>query len=327
MKRTALVATDKTVFRADPESSPAPASGLEDQHPTAIAADPHVAGRAWCATGRGGVFRTEDGGLSWVASGLDGVALMSIACSPSHPDRIWAGSEPSAVWRSDDGGRTWAPAADLEALPSSGDWAFPPRPDTHHVRWIGCDPSAEGRLWVAIEAGALIRTDDGGATWKDRVAGGPYDTHQLAVTASRPPLVRSSAGDGFFESRDGGDSWTSPMAGLDVTYLRSVAVDPGDPETVVVSGATGPRSAYMAGRSDGRIYRREGTGEWVRITDGWPSNPSTIAPVLEAGRQSGELYAADERGVHRSGDGGRSWEQVWSFSQTPNYLSGLAVLM
>jgi hypothetical protein len=82
----------------------------------------------------------------------------------------------------------------------------------------------------------------------------------------------------------------------------------------------------MAGRSDGRLYRREADGRWERVRAGWPDPPSTIAPLLAAGTAPGELWAADERGVHRSADGGRSWERAAAFDPTPAWLRGLAVL-
>jgi photosystem II stability/assembly factor-like uncharacterized protein len=179
---------------------------------------------------------------------------------------------------------------------------------------------------VAIEAGALVSTPDGGRTWRDRVPGGPYDTHELAIHPDRPDTLRVAAGDGYYESHDGGETWESPMEGLDVGYLRSVAVDPGDPEAVVISAASRAHSAYMAGRSDGRVYRREGPGRWERVTDGWPAEPSTIAPLLRPGSRPGELRAADERGVHGSADGGRSWERVVAFHPAPAWLRGLTPL-
>src|SRR5690606_5382525 len=151
-----------------------------------------------------------------------------LAASPTEPDVVWAGTEPSEVWRSRDGGESWARTNPLTALPSSGSWAFPPRPDTHHVRWIACHPREPGRLWVAVEAGALVSTADGGQSWRGRVPGGPYDTHELAVHPDAPETLRVAAGDGYFESFDGGGSWARLRAGLEVGYLRSVAIDPGD---------------------------------------------------------------------------------------------------
>src|SRR4051812_43917097 len=101
---------------------------------------------------------------------------MAMAASPVERDVLWVGTEPSEVWRSADAGTTWEQTSRLETLPSSSEWSFPPRPDTHHVRWIACHPLEPERLWVAIEAGALVSTIDGGRTWRDRVAGGPIVT-------------------------------------------------------------------------------------------------------------------------------------------------------
>jgi photosystem II stability/assembly factor-like uncharacterized protein len=303
-----------------------PGKGLEDQRPTCLAADPQVPGRAWCGTAQGGVFRSDDGGRSWQRVGLEDRHVTALAASPAEGDVVWAGTEPSEVWRSEDGGSSWEPAPGLERLPSSSEWSFPPRPETHHVRWIACHPHQPDRLWVAIEAGALVSTMDAGRRWRDRVPGGPWDTHELAVHPGAPETLRVSAGDGYFESPDGGATWMKPRAGLEVGYLRSVAIDPGRPDTVLVSASSRPRSAYVAGASDGRLYRRVGEGRWERVTDGWPDPPATIAPLLQAGTSAGELWAADERGLHRSEDGGASWRQVAAFPKTPHNLRGLAVL-
>ncbi len=319
-----LVAAGRAVLVVDPERGTA--SGVElEARPACLAVDPTSPGRVWCGTGAG-VLRSADGGASWRRSGLGGENVTAVAASPARRGLVWAGTEPSAIWRSEDGGTTWARAEGLLDLPSSSEWSFPPRPETHHVRWIGCHPADAGRLWVAIEAGALVTTPDGGRTWLDRVPGGPYDTHQLAIHPERPEWLRSAAGDGYFESRDGGATWSSPEEGLEVGYLVSVAIDPGDPEVVVVAAASSPYSAYMAGRADGRIYRRRGRGRWERVLEGWPDPPATIAPRLAAGSAPGELWAADERGVHRTRDGGRSWERAGAFDPPASAVAALALL-
>ncbi|HEX7122310.1 MAG TPA: hypothetical protein VF178_08085 [Gemmatimonadaceae bacterium] len=311
----AVLGRDTSMARAD----------LPDR-PTCLAADPLAPGTVWCGTYRAGVFRSDDGGERWRHVGLEGKAVTAIATSPVNPQMVWVGTEPSALWRSVDGGRTWEEARGLDELPSSSEWSFPPKPDTHHVRWIVCHPHEAGRLWVAIEAGALISTADGGRTWRDRVPGGPWDTHELAVHPAAPDVLRVAAGDGYFESHDGGSSWASPMEGLEVGYLRSVAIDPGNADMVVVSASTRPRTAYVAGHSDGRVYRRSGDSSWQRVRRGWPEVPSTIAPLLVSGASEGELWAADERGVHQSRDGGTSWQLVFTYATPPQHLRGLAVV-
>ena len=321
-----LVAGDGGVHAIDTADGAAhEAAGLSARQPACLAADPRGGGPAWCGTEGDGVFRSDDEGRSWTAAGLSGERVTAISVSPSRPERIWAGTEPSAVWRSDDGGRSWQRCEGLLELPSSSEWSFPPRPETHHVRWIACHPEDPDRAWFAIEAGALISTRDGGRTWEDRVAGGPYDTHELAIHPAEPDQLRVSAGDGYFESRDGGRSWTSPGNGLEVTYLVSVAVAPSDPSTVVVSASSGPRSAYLAGHSDGRLYRRAGSNDWERVDIGWPHPPDTVAPLLTADTVTGSLLAADERGVHRSRDAGRTWERLAAPPEPVARVRGLAV--
>jgi photosystem II stability/assembly factor-like uncharacterized protein len=319
-----LVATDREVVVIDVErATSTPAHGIDDR-PTCLAADPLTPGRAWCGTHREGVFKSDDGGTSWRPVGLARRLIMAVAPSPVERDAVWVGTEPSEVWRSGDAGTTWQQTSRLETLSSSPEWSFPPRPDTHHVRWIACHPLEPGRLWVAIEAGALVSTVDGGRTWRDRVPGGPWDTHELAIHPKAPDTLRVSAGDGYFESDDGGATWRSPRAGLEVGYLRSVAIDPEQPEVVVVSASSGPHSAYVAGRSDGRLFRRLARERWERVRDGWPEPARTIAPLLCAG--AGELWAADERGVHHSEDGGKSWRRVVSYARSPQHLRGLALV-
>jgi photosystem II stability/assembly factor-like uncharacterized protein len=330
-----LVATREDVLVVDLDSGDVARSDAEAR-PTCLAVDPARPDRAWCGT-EAGVLRTDDGGSTWAAAGLADESVTAIAVSPEGQRSdvvVFAGTEPSAVWRSAGEERVgsgesqprWERAEGLLELPSSSTWSFPPRPDTHHVRWIACDPQRPGRLYVAIEAGALVTTPDGGATWQDRPKVAPYDTHELAIHPERPEMLRVSAGDGYWESADRGGSWSSPEDGLEVTYLRSVAIDPGNAEVVVVSAATHAHKAYMAGRSDGRLYRREADGRWERVRVGWPDPPSTIAPLLAAGTAPGELWASDERGVHRSADGGRSWELAAAFDPTPAWLRGLAVV-
>src|ERR671913_602262 len=164
-----LVATDREVVVIDVERGAAsPTHGIGDR-PTCLTPDPLVRGRAWCGTHRDGVFRSEDGGRSWQSVGLAGRLIMAIAASPVERDVVWVGTEPSEVWRSADAVTTWEQTSRLETLSSSSEWSFPPRPDTHHVRCIACHPLEAGRLWIAIEAGALVSTIDHGRTWRDRV--------------------------------------------------------------------------------------------------------------------------------------------------------------
>jgi hypothetical protein len=209
------------------------------------------------------MFRSDDGGRSWQSVGLARGLIMAVSVSPTKRDVVWVGTEPSKVWRSADAGRTWQQTSSLETLPSSSQLSFPPRPDTHHVRWIACHPLAPKRLWVAIEAGALVSTIDGGRTWHDRVPSGPYDTHEIAIHPKAPDTLRVSAGDGYFESDDAGATWRSPRTGLEVRYLRSVAIDPDH------------RGSSWSRRLPHRTLRTPPAGQMEGCIDGWLASPGS----------------------------------------------------
>jgi hypothetical protein len=135
--------------------------------------------------------RSEDAGQTWRQTGEGIGKIQSVAVSRSERVNgrgiIYVGTEPSAVFRSEDG-ETWRECMGLTELRSAIEWSFPPRSETHHVRWIEPDPHIEGRLFIAIEAGALIRSPDAGITWQDRTPGGPRETHISCQSITPSPV-------------------------------------------------------------------------------------------------------------------------------------------
>src|SRR4029077_21038655 len=179
---------------------------LGGRSPECVAVDLRGPTQVYCGTAGAGLFRSRDSGRNWepVGSGIDHAIVTAVAVGNAEQvdglGTVYAGTEPSAVFRSDTGGDSWVDLTGLRELPSADTWSFPPRPHTHHVRWIEADVSVADRLFVAIEAGALVRTFDGGRTWRDRVRGGPYDTHTAVTHSLATGRIYSAAGDGYFES-------------------------------------------------------------------------------------------------------------------------------
>jgi hypothetical protein len=194
-------------------------------------------------------------------------------------------------------------------LESSATWSFPPRPWTHHVRWIEPDVNNLNYVFVAIEAGALVQSRDGGRTWIDRVKQGPYDTHTLATHRKMPKRLYSSAGDGYFESFDYGESWNSQTEGLRHHYLHGLAVDSSDPQNVIVSASLGAWQAHNIENANSVLYRRLADGEtWKNVSKGLPESKGTIITILASNPNSaGEFYALNNRGIFISDDSGISW--------------------
>ena len=290
---------------------------LVDRGPRCLAVDPERPERVWCG-GLAGVWMTEDAGAGWRPAGaaLERSSVSAIAAGDGG--LLFAGADPSALFRSEDGGETWEELPALLELPSAPTWSFPPRPDTSHVRWITLDPAVPGRVYVCIEAGALVRSADGGRTWTDRVEGGPWDTHTLAAHSAAPGRLYSAAGDGFMapgrgynESRDRGETWAQPDDGIERHYLYGMAVDPGDPDTILVSAAVSPMAAHDYRAADATVYRRSGGGPWREVREGLPDPAgSTRAMLASNPAEPGVFYAAGNRGLFRSADAGATWERL-----------------
>ncbi len=289
-----------------------------------VAVDPLRHEWVYCGSFDQGLWQSDDGGKSWrhVGEGITHKQVMSVAVSATERvgehGVVYAGTEPSALFRSEDGGRTWIDLAALRQLPSAPQWSYPPRPYTSHVRSITPDPLQPGHVFVAIEAGALVRTFDGGQTWEDRKPNGPLDTHTLAMHRFAPNKLYSAAGDGFMRpgngfvtSDDGGDTWYRPDQGLKHNYLWSVAVDSGDPSTIVISSAHGPQQAHNPMRAESAIYYRSSENAWRQARAGLPETHGMLVSVIVADpTESGTFFAANNKGIFRSSDGGESWEAL-----------------
>lgn len=274
-----------------------------------LAASPADPQRAFVGTAEGRLRRSTDGGQQWETVLTAGDRVTSVAVSPHDAGEMWAGTEPSAVYRSTDAGDTWSELGGLTDLPSADRWSFPPRPHTHHVRWIELDPTDADRAYLGIEAGAFVRTTDGGDTWEDHPSGARRDNHTLATHAHDPGRVYTAAGDGYAESRDAGQTWTTPSEGLDHGYVWGLAVDPGNPDRVVVSAARGARTAHYPSSARTHVYRRTEAG-WERGLDGLPDPEGTVRAVLDSGPPEGRFVALTNRGIYWSEDAARTWSRL-----------------
>lgn len=282
---------------------------LTDPSPQCVAVSSETPHRVFAGTFDSGLFRsTAEGEFERVGRSIAPDRITSVAISPHDHEEVWVGTEPSAVYRSRDGGDRWKAVKGITDQPSEPEWYFPPRPETHHVRWIEIDPASPKRVYVGIELGALLLTDDAGETWRERPEGSRRDNHSLATHPDDPGRVYSAAGDGYAESENGGESWTHPQEGLDHRYCWSVRPDPDDPDTVLISSASGARTAHDAETADSYVYRRR-NGVWERLDDrGLPMGAGVVRAVLATHR--GDFYAANDRGLFRSPDAGDSWERL-----------------
>ena len=74
--------------------------------------------------------------------------------------------------------------------------------------------------------------------------------------------------------------------------LVGVAVDPADPDTVIVSATDGPESAHSPRRAESYVYRKTELKRWEQAMSGLPEAKGTTANrfATHAG-ESGVIYA------------------------------------
>lgn len=293
---------------------------IKGTHPQGIAFDLRIPNRAYCGTFGEGLWKTDDNGLTWNSIGKNEISnsnIMSVSVSPlkegnDRCSKVYVGTEPSTLCVSNDGGESWEIMSELNKLESSKTWSFPPRPWTHHVCWIEPDVNNPDYIFVAIEAGALVHSRDGGRTWIDRVKQSPYDTHTLATHKKAPKRLYSAAGDGYFESFDYGESWNSTTEGLRHHYLDGLAVDSSNPQNVIVSTSLSAQQAHYIENAESFLYRRSGDGEkWKVVSKGLPEPKGTIITILASNPfNSEEFFALSNRGIFSSTDSGASWTSL-----------------
>jgi hypothetical protein len=249
-----------------------------------------------------GALLSRDGGAAWERVELPEQDVLSVAISRAD-GALYAGTEPSRLFVSHDG-EGWSELEALQEIPSRDQWSFPPRPWTHHVRWIAPDPHAAERLLVGIELGGLMYTEDGGETFTDHRPGAKRDVHSIVWHPTAEGRAYEAAGDGAAWTADGGLTWESLDAGRDLGYCWAPAFDPGDPERWYVSAAESPFVAHAGEDSHGRLYRWEDDA-WHALPVPGESMPYALAAV------DGELLAGmtDGRILHTP-DRGESWDEA-----------------
>ncbi|UCZ54014.1 hypothetical protein LGQ02_04315 [Bacillus shivajii] len=267
-----------------------------------------------------GLWYTKNDGKSWIRIGegvlherITSLHISEAVEKNSKSSRLYVGTEPSELFFTDDYGKTWSRFPALLSLPSKSTWSFPPRPYTHHVRDIVTGKEDDQFILTGIEFGGVVRSLDHGKTFEDRKEGSQFDCHTIKLHPNHDAYIYEAGGGGYAESRDKGETWQTKNEGLgSFTYLVYVAVDPADPEVVVVSAAEGPRTAYTPERANTHLYRRDkSNAEWTRVTKGLPDpKGSTVYHLHTNSTENHTFYAVNNKGIYLSENQGHTWRKA-----------------
>lgn len=297
-----------------------------------VTVDPQDPRYVYSAISGSGVFRSEDNGRTFEPSGNQFRSLRVWALAVSASERtdaggvLYAGTMPSAMYRSDDGGRTFRELDGFQQLPQD-DWSFPPQPTTHLVHVIAAPHTEPATVLAGIELGGVVRSTDGGETWA-QVEGAGDDVHTLLTHPQAPGRYYEADGAGYVETKDYGDNWKVTCQGIpdEVRYFYSMAVDPGDPENILISASRDQYSGHALRPNTlafdrnveidfpvwSTIYRKQGDADWREVLHGLPDpNGSPLGRLATNPAEHGVFYYWTVAGeLYRSANGGDNWEHV-----------------
>jgi hypothetical protein len=193
---------------------------------------------------------------------------------------------------------------------------------------IVLDRSKPGRMFVAISAAGVFRSDDGGETFRPINQGlkSPYElpdpdaevghcVHRIAQHPSRPQVLFMQKHWDVLRSDDGGESWREVSGNLPSDFGFPIAVHSHEPETIYVVPILSDQFHYPP---DGklRVYRsRSGGNEWEALTNGLPQQDCYVnvlrgAMSVDSLPGCGVYFGTTGGQVYGSRDGGDNWEAI-----------------
>ncbi|MBI3986166.1 MAG: hypothetical protein HY343_04570 [Lentisphaerae bacterium] len=294
---------------------------LTDQDVRCLAADPLNPKVVYAGTQGSGVLRSTDGGRTWNPAALAGRVVKSLAVSRAEPGVVYAGVKPPALFVSRDGGEHWK---EIEAFQRARAWWWrsPAESDLGaYIQGIALSPIDSNVIVIGIEAGAVVRSEDGGQTWEGHRPGALRDCHTITFHATNGDWVYEAGGTGAGAaySRDGGKTWRQPAEGLDRHYGWACAADPAQPEVWYVSASPmftwkqpGVPAAHVDGHANACIFRSAGGAAWQKLGGGLPQPLNHMAYALVTDPAApGHVYAGLSNGdVWHSTNHGDTWQQM-----------------
>ena len=262
----------------------------------ALAVDPRNRARYFAGVASGGVWRTENDGISWtpVFDGEGSYSIGAVTIDPKDSNIIWVGtgennsqrsvSYGDGVYRSEDGGKSWKNMG---------------LKNSQHIGRVAIDPRDSNVVFVAAQ----------GPLW-------------------------SPGGDrGLYKSTDSGKTWKKVIEISEYTGVSEVVIDPLNPDIMYASAYQRQRHVWtmIDGGPESGIYKStDGGNTWSKVKSGLPNedlgriglaiaptDPSIVYATVEAANHKG--------GIFRSRDHGVTWEKRNGFDQGAMYYSGLTV--
>lgn len=311
-------------------------TGLDVTSSYGIHFDPHNPRRQFITYTDIGLFRSDNGGESWISS-TNGVpepwlnTTYWIAFDPDRPNRLWAAMSGThdlprpKMWRrtspdkfrggiclSDDGGKTWKKS-------STG---MPETAPTHLL----IDPSSPAQarvLYAAAFGRGIYKSADNGSTWTAKNNGitqnQPFawrlaldakgTLYALVARRSENGSIGNEGDGALYRSTDGAETWSPIPLPAGANAPNGLAIDPTDSRRLYL--ATWARNSGMHGEGGGIWLSTDAGATWRNSLD----RDQHVYDITIDRRNPSHLYAAGfESSAWRSIDRGEHWTRIPGFN-------------
>lgn len=261
-----------------------------------------------------GVYKTNDGGITWAHIGLDSMgSIGKVTINPAHPDicfvaamgYLFQNNPDRGLYRSLNGGFTWDKVLFINDSTGIIDIAINPvHPDTIYAAAWERVRRVNRRLYGGPSSG-IFRSTNGGNTWKELTKGLPISSGRigLAIADSSPEILyayytdaTTGTLDDIYKSLDNGETWfhlnTSGI--IDAPYMwwfGKIFTDPNNAATVYMT------SYYMYKSIDGG-------NTWNQIFSGSHVDQHTICVKS---KNSKKVLLGNDGGAYLSQNGGNGY--------------------
>ncbi len=245
--------------------------------------------------------------------------------SLTDPDSVYAGVEDAALFRTTDGGKSWQELSGLRGHGTGPQWT--PGAGGMGLHTILLDPKNPGRIYIAISAAGVFRSDDHGKNWKpinrglksqyipDPDAEIGHCVHRIALHPSRPDVLFMQKHWDVMRSDNRGESWHEVSGNLPTDFGFPIEVHAHQPETIYVVPIKNDSEHFPL---DGklRVYRsRTGGNEWEALTKGLPQKDCYVnvlrdATAVDSLEPCGIYFGTTGGQVYGSADSGDSWTPI-----------------
>jgi photosystem II stability/assembly factor-like uncharacterized protein len=245
--------------------------------------------------------------------------------SLTDPETVYAGVEDAALFKSSDGGQSWSELPGLRTHETAPGWA--PGAGGLCLHTILIDPTNSDRMFIAISAAGVFRTDDAGKSWRPANHGLRSNTipdpdaevghcvHRIAMHPSRPNVLFMQKHWDVMRTDDGGESWQEISGDLPTDFGFVMDVHANEPNTIYVIPITSDSHHFVP---DGklRVYRSStGGNEWEALTNGLPQKDCYVnvlrdAMAVDSLDPCGVYFGTSGGQVYASADAGDSWNPI-----------------